>query len=71
MDVREAVARAICTACGENPDHMGDTCGNEKRWQDYLHIADAAITAMASPGAAHEDTTVQQPPNPSPPSRSN
>lgn len=60
MDVREAVARAICTACEENPDHMGDACGNDKRWEDYLPIADAAIAAIASTGAALEDATVQQ-----------
>lgn len=44
---REAVARAICAACHENPDHQGDARGNEFRWQDYLEPADAAIAAMA------------------------
>ncbi len=44
---RIAVARAICMACHENPDHKGDAGGNEYRWQDYLDAADAAIAAMA------------------------
>lgn len=43
---RAAVARAICEACEENPDHKGDARGNPFRWQDYLPIADAAIEAM-------------------------
>ena len=46
---REWVARAICVACGENPEHTGDAQGNEKRWQDYLDVADAAINAMGEP----------------------
>ena len=44
---RIAVARAICTACHENPDHKGDAGGNQYRWQDYLDVADAAIAAMS------------------------
>ena len=44
---RIAVARAICTACHENPDHKGDAGGNQYRWQDYLDAADAAIAAMS------------------------
>ena len=48
----EAVARAICVACGENPDSQGDARGNEFRWQDYRDIALAAISAF---------TTAQQP----------
>ena len=43
---RERVARAICAACLENPDHSGDARGNEYRWQDYLTAADAAIAAF-------------------------
>lgn len=43
---RILVARAICTACQENPDHKGDAGGNQYRWQDYLNAADAAIAAM-------------------------
>ena len=43
---REAVARAICTACDENPNHLGDAGGNAHRWQDYLKAAEAAIAAM-------------------------
>ena len=44
---RIAVARAICTACHESPDHKGDAGGNQYRWQDYLDAADAAIAAMS------------------------
>lgn len=47
---REAVARAICTACEDNPDVTGDARGNEFRWHDYLDAADAALSA--SEGAA-------------------
>lgn len=47
---REAIARAICTACNERPDHSGDAQGNKYRWQDYLAVADAAIAAMAADG---------------------
>lgn len=47
---REATAKAICNACGENPDHRGDAQGNEFRWQDYLAVADAAIKAMQCHG---------------------
>lgn len=50
MDARESVARAICIGCEENPDHRGDAGGNEKRWQDYLTIADAAISALSGEG---------------------
>ena len=46
---REPVARAICKACEENPDHKGDARGNAFRWQDYLHVADAAIAATKVP----------------------
>lgn len=46
---RISVARAICLACHENPDHKGDAGGNQYRWQDYLDVADAAIAAMADP----------------------
>lgn len=42
---RTAVARAICIACEEVPDHAGDARGNAFRWQDYLPAADAAIAA--------------------------
>lgn len=43
---RTAVARAICAACDEHPDHRGDAQGNQYRWQDYLAAADAAIAAL-------------------------
>ena len=49
---REAVARAICEACEESPDHQGDAQGNEYRWQDYLPVADAAISAWQRTQAA-------------------
>lgn len=56
---REAVARAICISCEDNPDHTGDARGNAYRWQDYLDCADAAIAALASqpqvPAAAVPD----------------
>ena len=42
----EPVARAICTACDENPDHQGDARGNQYRWQDYIDVAQAAIAAV-------------------------
>jgi hypothetical protein len=42
----ERVARAICTACGEDPDHSGDCRGNDFRWQDYREAAMAAIRAV-------------------------
>jgi len=48
MNIREKVARAICQACHENPDHKGDATGNDYRWQDYLEAADAAIAAIAN-----------------------
>ena len=52
--VVEAVARAICVACGENPDCQGDARGNEFRWQDYRDTALAAISALA---ARHQEPT--------------
>lgn len=45
-EIRERVARAICTGCDENPDHRGDARGNDYRWQDYLEPADAALDAV-------------------------
>ena len=42
----ERVARAICVACEEYPDHRGDARGNEYRWQDYKEVAEAAIRAV-------------------------
>jgi hypothetical protein len=48
---REAVARAICAACGDVPDQIGDARGNAFRWQDYLSVADAALAASATPPA--------------------
>jgi len=54
-ETRQAVARAICVACDENPDAMGDARGNEFRWQDYLDTADAAI-------AAHDENLRKQDP---------
>lgn len=45
---REQTARAICIACKEQPDHVGDARGNQFRWQDYLDVADAALLAIAA-----------------------
>ena len=45
-DLREALARAICASCDENPDHSGDAQGNVWRWQDYLPCADAALAVF-------------------------
>ena len=46
--VVEAVARAICVACEENPDRKGDARGNKFRWQDYRDVALAAISAFTA-----------------------
>lgn len=46
-DVVETIARAICMACDENPNHKGDARGNDFRWQDYRAPALAAINALA------------------------
>jgi len=50
--VVEAVARAICVACEDNPNCQGDCRGNEFRWQDYRDAALAAISAFT---AAQQD----------------
>ena len=50
MNPREKVARAFCAACFENPEHSVDAQGNDKRWQDYLACADAAIGALVGDG---------------------
>ncbi|WP_186157238.1 hypothetical protein [Burkholderia gladioli] len=44
--VRAAVARAICFACGENPEHSGDARGNALRWQDYECVAQAVLVEL-------------------------
>lgn len=58
---REKVAKAICRACDETPEHQGDCRGNRYRWQDYLPIADAAIDAyrrnIVHPWPTDEDVT--------------
>lgn len=41
--VRAAVARAICAACGEEPERPGDARGNAFRWQDYEQTAEAVV----------------------------
>jgi hypothetical protein len=46
----KAAAIAICQACGENPHHTGDARGNNYRWQDYLEIAEAGLTAAIEAG---------------------
>jgi len=55
---REAVARAICSACHENPDHVGDARGNARRWEDYLDAADAAISEVRKAATAGPLPTV-------------
>lgn len=40
------MARAICSACGEKPDHSGDARGNARRWQDYECIAQAVLAEL-------------------------
>ena len=50
----EAVARAICRACEENPDHSGDCRGNDYRWQDYRGPAIAAMETVAANTAQGE-----------------
>ncbi|NIE81828.1 MULTISPECIES: hypothetical protein [unclassified Burkholderia] len=44
--VREAVARAICSACGEKPEHIGDARGSAFRWQEYECLAQAVLTEL-------------------------
>lgn len=56
--VVEAVARAICGACEENPDRKGDARGNEFRWQDYRDVALAAISAFAAAQQPADDDGV-------------
>lgn len=51
----EAVARAICVACEENPDRQGDARGNEFRWQDYRDAALAALSAFTAAQQPTED----------------
>lgn len=56
-DVRlEAVARAICFECEDDPDGTGDCRGNDFRWQDYVGAAKAAMSALA----AHEASRAQR-----------
>ena len=56
----ERVARAICTACEEYPDHVGDARGNQYRWQDYKEVAEAAIRAVGRVPLIHAIGTWQQ-----------
>ena len=56
----ERVARAICVACEEYPDHRGDARGNEYRWQDYKEVAEAAIRAVGRVPLIHAIGTWQQ-----------
>lgn len=53
--VVEAVARAICVACEENPDRRGDARGNKFRWQDYRDVALAAISAFTAAQKENKD----------------
>ena len=56
----ERVARAICVACEEYPDHRGDARGNKYRWQDYKEVAEAAIRAVGRVPLIHAIGTWQQ-----------
>lgn len=55
----ESVARAICLGCEEDPEHIGDACGNKKRWEDYLPIARAAIAALKKSNDGSDDSPYQ------------
>ncbi|WP_334033661.1 hypothetical protein [Burkholderia gladioli] len=44
--MRAAVVRAICSACGEKSEHPGDARGNALRWQDYECIAQAVLAEL-------------------------
>ena len=56
----ERVSRAICEACKEHPDHVGDTQGNQCSWRDYEDVARAAIRAIGRVPAIHAIGTWQQ-----------
>jgi hypothetical protein len=51
MQTIEAVARAICCACGEKPAHRADARGNDWRWQDYTSTAQAVMGELQAAGA--------------------
>ena len=57
--VVEAVARAICVACDEDPDRRGDARGNDFRWQDYRDAALAALAAISARNDRIERATLQ------------
>ncbi len=42
------LAKSICEACGENPNHVGDAGGNEFRWQDYLDVVSKFRSSLDS-----------------------
>lgn len=44
--LRERVARAICSSCGDDPDAQGDARGNKYRWQDYGEVANAVFAVL-------------------------
>lgn len=46
IQIRAAVARAICAACGEQPEHPGDARGNAFRWQDYEPSAEVVLLEL-------------------------
>ena len=50
MKTMEAVARTICSACGEQPDSAGEEPGHKERWQDYEEVAEAVMEVMADGG---------------------
>lgn len=51
-ETMEAIARACCIACEENPYDNGDARGNAHRWQDYLPVAEAAVAALRAQAKA-------------------
>ncbi|MDY7806149.1 hypothetical protein [Burkholderia stagnalis] len=53
--VREAVARAICDACGEQPEFPGDARGNAFRWQDYGQSAEVVMLGCGRPNPVSRD----------------
>jgi len=55
----EAVARAICLSCEENPDHQGDARGNKFRWQDYKDTAKAAIDVLHGNNAPAQQEPIE------------
>jgi len=43
MDIKERLAREICSACDQDPDAQGTYANHHSQWQSYDDEADAAI----------------------------